>query len=161
MNTEEKLINLIQDFKNAMLVTRSDGGTLDARPMAIAEATDDGQVWFVSDRNSGKIADLMLERDVAITMQSSDKFVTLSGECRVIDDRAKLDDLWQESWKVWFPNGKADASIVLLKVEPEQGEYWDNSGASGLRFLIKAGVAYLQGERAETDSKINATVSLK
>lgn len=160
MNTEKKLIDLIQSFDNAMLVTRSDDGSLHARPMVVAEATDDGNLWFVTDRSSGKIADLMLDQDVAVTMQSSSVFATLSGECRVVDDRAKLKDLWREAWKVWFPEGKDDPSITLLKVVPDQGEYWDNSGATGVRYLIKAGRAYLQGERASTDAGINASVKL-
>ena len=76
MNTQEKLIDLIHDFDNAMLVTKGDDGSLDARPMAVAKATDTGEIWFVSDRNSGKVADLMLDHDVAVTMQSDRKFVT-------------------------------------------------------------------------------------
>jgi len=160
MDTHSKLVDLIQDFDNAMLVTKTDDGSLDARPMAVAEATDNGELWFVSDRNSGKIADLMLDRDVAVTMQSSSKFVTLSGECRVVDDQSKVDSLWNDAWKVWFPEGKSDPSIVLLKIEPARGEYWDNSGATGVKYMIKAGKAYLQGERAETDESINASVSL-
>ncbi|QDT11939.1 pyridoxamine 5'-phosphate oxidase family protein [Planctomycetes bacterium K23_9] len=160
MNTQEKLIDIIQDFDTAMLVTRSDGGVMDARPMAIAQATDDGAIWFVTDRNSGKIADLMLDSDVAVTMQGKRQFVTVSGECRVMDDRAKIEELWKEAWKCWFPEGKSDPSIVLLKIEPTRGEYWDNSGVAGLKYLIKAGKAYLQGERAETDASVNASVSM-
>ena len=160
MNPNEKLIDLIQDFSNAMLVTKSDDGSLDARPMAVAQATDEGELWFVTDRNSGKIADLMHDNDVAVTMQSGRKFVTISGECRVVEDQAKINELWNEAWKVWFPGGKADPSIVLLKIEPQRGEYWDNSGVAGLKYLIKAGKAYLQGERAETDDSVNASVSL-
>lgn len=160
MNKQEKLIDLIQDFDNAMLVTKTDDGSLDARPMAVADATDDGELWFVTDRNSGKIADLMLDRDVAVTMQGSRKFVTISGECRVVDDQAKIESLWKEIWKVWFPEGKTDSSIVLLKVEPTRGEYWDNTGVAGMKYLIKAGKAYLQGERAATDESVNASMSL-
>lgn len=160
MNTQEKLINIIHDFENAMLVTKSDDGSLDARPMAVAKAKGDGELWFVSDRSSGKIADLMLDRDVAVTMQSSRKFVTISGECRVVDDQAMIEELWKETWRVWFPGGKSDPSIVLLKIQPQHGEFWDNSGVAGLKYLIKAGKAYLQGERAETDASVNASVSM-
>jgi hypothetical protein len=49
---------------------------------------------------------------------------------------------------------------VLLKIVPTHGEYWDNSGVAGLRYLIKAGKAYLQGDRAEVDESINASVSI-
>ncbi|QDV64066.1 pyridoxamine 5'-phosphate oxidase family protein [Crateriforma conspicua] len=161
MNTEEKLVDIIQSFDNAMLVTKTDDAKLHGRPMAIAEATEDGQLWFVTDRSSGKIADLMLDSDVAVTFQSDRRFATVSGQCHVVDDQAKIEDLWKEAWKVWFPGGPSDPSLTLLRVDPEIGEYWDNSGLSGVRYLIKAGKAYLQGDTPETDDSINATVDMK
>ena len=160
MDTQHKLIDLLSDFDTAMLVTRGDDGSLDARPMAVAQVEDDGRICFVTDRNSGKIADLMLDKEVAVTMQSSSKFVSLSGIASPVDDRAKLNELWSEAWKVWFPEGKASDSIVLLRIEPTRGEYWDNSGLNGVKYLLKAGKAYLQGKRPETDVAINASVSL-
>ncbi len=36
MDTHRKLMDLLHDFDSAMLVTRGDDGSLDARPMAIA-----------------------------------------------------------------------------------------------------------------------------
>ncbi|GAA5505809.1 pyridoxamine 5'-phosphate oxidase family protein [Novipirellula caenicola] len=160
MDKHEKLIDLISEFDHAMLVTRSASGTLGSRPMAVAQMEDDGDLWFVTDRNSGKVADLMLDDDVAVTMQGSNKFVSLSGKAHAVDDQAKIDELWNEAWKVWFPEGKSSPSLVLLRVEPTRGEYWDNSGASGLKYLVKAGKAYLQGERPEKDASINASVSM-
>ena len=160
MDTHEKLIDLIQDFSTAMLVTCSDDGSLDARPMAVAQAEDDGQIWFVTDRNSGKVEDLLLDSEVAVTMQGSGKYVSLSGTAHPADVRAKLDELWSEAWKVWFPEGKASESIVLLRIEPTRGEFWDNSGLTGVKYLLKAGKAYLQSERPSTDSATNAAVLL-
>jgi len=156
----EKLVDLIGDFENAMLVTRTSAGELDARPMAVAELESDGDLWFITDRNSGKVADLMLDQEVAVTMQSSKLFVTLTAKAHLIDDPDKVKDLWRDAWKVWFPEGPASQSIALLKVEPTRGEYWDNSGVEGVKYLIKTGKAYLEGERASTDESINARVSL-
>ncbi|TWU08501.1 pyridoxamine 5'-phosphate oxidase family protein [Stieleria varia] len=160
MDTQQKLIDLLHDFDTAMLVTRGDHGALYARPMAVAQVEEDGQIWFVTDRNSGKIADLMLDPETVVTMQGSSKFVSLTGTAQAVDDRAKLDELWNEAWKVWFPEGKASDSIVLLRIEPSSGEYWDNSGLTGVKYLLKAGKAYLQGNRPETDASTNASVSL-
>ncbi|TWU21685.1 Pyridoxamine 5'-phosphate oxidase [Novipirellula galeiformis] len=160
MDKYEKLVDLMGDFDSAMLVTRCSDGSLEARPMAVAELEPDGGLWFVTDRNSGKVADLRLDDEVAVTMQGSNKFASLAGTARAIDDRAKLDQLWNDAWKVWFPEGKTSASIVLLHVEPQRGEYWDQSGVTGLKYLIKAGKAYLQGKRVSNDASVNATVSM-
>jgi general stress protein 26 len=160
MDKHEKLMDLLQDFSNAMLVTRTSSGTLDARPMAIAQIEEGGNIWFVTDRNSGKIADLMLDDEVAVTLQGSHRFVALAGRAHRVDDRAKVNELWREAWKIWFTEGKSDPSIILLRIEPARGEYWDNSGFAGIKYLFKAGKAYLQGERAEVDESINASVEL-
>ena len=160
MTAQQKLIDLIQHFDNAMLVTKTDDGSLDARPMAIADATEGGALWFVSDRTSGKINDLAHDRHVAVTMQNSCRFVALSGECRIVDDQAIVEALWKDSWQVWSPQGKTDPSIVLLNVEPARGEYWDNSGVAGIKYLINAGKAVLHGEPAETSKTVNASVNL-
>ncbi len=160
MDTHYKLIDLLNDFDTAMLVTRDDHGSLDARPMAVAQVEGDGRIRFVTDRNSGKIANLIFDSEVAVTMQSSNKFVSLSGKANAVDDRTKLDELWSETWKVWFPEGKASESIVLLCIEPARGEYWDNSGLNGVKYLLKAGKAYLQVKQPDTDAATNASVSL-
>ncbi|MEZ6137591.1 MAG: pyridoxamine 5'-phosphate oxidase family protein [Pirellulaceae bacterium] len=160
MDIKHKLIDLLQEFTTAMLVTRSDDGALDARPMAVALVEDEGQLWFVTDRQSGKVADLKRDSEVAITMQSSNRFVSLSGVATAIDDRVKLNELWRETWKIWFPDGKTSDSIIFIRVDPTRGEYWDNSGLNSVKYLLKAGTAYLQGEQPETDASLNAKVSL-
>ncbi|TWU01741.1 pyridoxamine 5'-phosphate oxidase family protein [Neorhodopirellula pilleata] len=159
MNTNEKLMSLIQGFDTVMLVTHDAQG-IDARPMAVARLDDDGSMWFATNRDSGKIASLDKDSKVAMTMQSGRKFVTLSGTASVHEDRRLIDSMWTEVWRVWFPDGKDDPSLVLLKVDPSSGEYWDNSGLEGIKYLWRAGKAYLSGEQATVDEDINATVKL-
>jgi general stress protein 26 len=62
-------------------------------------------------------------------------------------DRAEIDRLWNESWQIWFPKGKQDPDLVLLRVQVESGEFWDLSGTNGVRFLWAAAKAYFQGEK--------------
>jgi len=163
MNQEDKskkLIDIVRQFDNAMLVTH-DGNRLDARPMAVAQADDDGGLWFVTDRQSSKVMEITASTDVGITMQGSNAFVYLSADASVIDDRVKLKKLWKNSWRIWFPDGIDDPAIVLLHVIPRSGEYWDNSGLSGWKYLTKAGLAYFQGQPPEIGDDINAKVNLR
>ncbi|MBB3209189.1 general stress protein 26 [Rhodopirellula rubra] len=159
MNTNEKLMSLLEDFDTVMLVTHGAEG-FDARPMAVARLDDDGSMWFATNRDSGKIAAMIKDPQVAVTMQGGHKFVTLSGTASVHDDRSLVSSMWKEAWRVWFPKGKDDPSLILLKVDPNVGEYWDNSGLEGIKYLWRAGKAYLAGEQATVDKDINATVKL-
>jgi len=160
--TDDQLQDLIQDFKVAMLVTRNAEGQLRSRPMALADTESDGTLWFFTERDSGKIEELAQDNQVNVVMQSSTKFVSISGLASAIEDRQKVATLWNESWKVWFPGGKDDPSLVLLRVQGDTGEYWDNSGSSGIKYLIEAGKAYLSGTRPDVDGdpQIHAKVNL-
>lgn len=158
----EKLADLLHDFSVAMLVTQTAAGQLRARPMAIGEVLSDGTVWLLTQRQSAKLDEISIDHHVNLTMQSDTKFVSLSGMATIVDNRQKIAELWSEYWRIWFPGGKDDPELILLRVDGETGEYWDNSGTSGLRYLIEAGKAYLSGTRPKVDDdpKIHAKVNL-
>lgn len=159
MNQEEKFTDMLSGFDTAMLITHSDAHGLSARPMAIAEVEEGGRLWFLTDRHSGKMLELARDNHVALTLQSQDRFLTLSGRAEIERRAEKIEELWSEKFRVWFPGGKQDAAITLLHVVPERGEYWDRSGFSGMKYLVKAGKAYLQREQPELDSEEHASVT--
>jgi general stress protein 26 len=159
---DDKLRDLLEDFSVAMLVTRTPAGQLRARPMALAEVEPGGTLWFATDRDSAKVEELEADPQVAVTMQSGAKFVSLSGHAQVVDDRQKLAQLWKTEWKVWFPDGQDDPKIRLLRIDGHTGEYWDNSGTQGVKYLIEAGRALLTGDRPDVgaDPQVHARVRL-
>jgi general stress protein 26 len=159
---ERKLQDLLQDFDTAMLVTRTPTGKLRSRPMALADVEPDGTLWFLTQRGSGKMEEIAGDMHVNVAMQSKSKFVSVTGNVSPVDDPAKVEQLWSEAWKVWFPGGKDDPNLLLLRVRGELGEYWDNSGTSGIKYLIEAGKAYLSGTLPDVDNdpKIHGTVRM-
>lgn len=159
---ESKLCDLIRDFGTVMLATRTAQGELRSRPMALAEVQADGTVWLLTERHSEKLDEIALDNQVNISAQSSSKFVSISGTAKQVEDRQKIADLWNEAWKIWFPGGKDDPTLVLLSVQGTTGEYWDNSGTSGLQYLIQAGKAYLSGTKPDVagDPKVHAKVQM-
>ena len=157
---KEHLYDLLKDFDTAMLVTHPSSGAAHARPMAVAELDPDGDAYFVTSIGSPKIDEVEANPAVTLTFQSSSKFASVSGRVQVVRDRAVIERLWKEAWKVWFPQGKTDPSISLLKFDGEQGEYWDNSGVHGLKYVFEAAKAYVQGQKPSTDRSQNAKVAL-
>jgi general stress protein 26 len=157
----EKFHSLLEEFGVAMLITRTKEDLIRARPMAVAQVEADGTLWFATGRHSGKVEDLDHDSQVAVTMQSKMCFVSISGQGKLVDDRARLDKMWKTEWKVWFPGGKDDPELVLLRVTIEAGEYWDNSGTAGLKYLVEAGKALLTGTRPDNvanDPKVHGKV---
>jgi general stress protein 26 len=159
---EDKLRELLEYFDHAMLVTRSVAGELRSRPMVVADIQPGCCLWFITERHSGKVDEIAQDDHVNVTMQSKMKFVSISGTATVVEDRRKVAELWNELWRVWFPGGQDDPSLILIKVQGDTGEYWDNSGSSGITYLIEAGKAYLSGTKPDVagDPKVHGKVAV-
>lgn len=122
-----------------------------ARPLAIADKHDDGQLYFATAVESPKVGEIQANPQVNVTMQDGRRFVSITGTARVVDDRALVDKLWSESWKVWFPKGKQDPSLRIVVVEPSEAAYWDAAGVQGLKYVFDMAKAYLSGTRPNSD----------
>jgi general stress protein 26 len=151
---------LLHSFNHAMLTTHSRNGELHSRPMIMAEVCDNGEVWLISDAHSEKIEELAEDNRVNVCMQQGQKWVALAGKATVVRDEDHVKKLWSEAWRVWFPQGPEDSSVVLIKVSPEQGEYWDNEGISRVKYLYETAKAYVTGTTPSLDKDIHSKVSL-
>jgi len=156
----EHLFEVLRDFDHAMLVTRSLDGHIHARPMAVAELEADADAYFVTAIDSPKVAEIEADPRATLTFQGPKRFATLCGTVHVVRDRALLDRLWKDAWKVWFPRGKDDPEISLLKFDAEHGELWDNAGAEGIKYGLEAIKAYAKGERISTEGTGHERVDL-
>lgn len=147
-NKTRHLSELLESFDTAMLLTRV-GDQIHARPMAIAEVEGASTMWFVTSSESPKAQELRTDFRVSLTMQSAHKFVAISGTSALVQDRARIEALWKDTWKVWFPEGKKDPKIALIKVNVEDAEFWDNAGVNGIRYAFEAVKAVIMGESPE------------
>jgi len=87
--------------------------------------------------------------------------LSFSGRGRVVRDRKRIEELWKPDWKAFFPKGKADPKIALLRLVAGEAEYWDQHGAKGLSFLIQGAKAVLRGEAIKNgDAEQHAKVQL-
>jgi general stress protein 26 len=156
---KEHLYEMIREFDTAMLVTDSEDRELRGRPMAIAEVGADGSLWFTTSATSPKVDEIKAHDHIAVMMQSSERFISLSGHGEIIRDKNHLRRLWRESWRAWFPRGVDDPDVVLLRLRPVEGEYWDIQGWRGARYVFEAVIAAASGERlGDGDADWNAKV---
>ncbi len=127
----EKIWDLIKDARVAML-TSEDNGRLRSRPMVASQKNfDDGRLWFFTRADSPKADQVQREHQVnaSYASASDNSFVSLSGEASLVFDRADIDAHWNDMLKAWFPDGKADPNLALLRVDVHQAEYWDAPGS--------------------------------
>ncbi len=54
-----------------------------------------------------------------------DYFACLSGQVQVQNDRAMIDKLWSHYVEAWFPGGKDDPNLALLRFDIDDAELWE------------------------------------
>ena len=54
-----------------------------------------------------------------------DYFACLSGEARLDDDPAMIDKLGSRHVEAWFPGGKSDPNLALLRFDIDSAELWE------------------------------------
>lgn len=158
--TQQKFEELLDSFQTAMLVTRSGDEELRSRPMSLASREDDGSLFFATKADSGKVDEVLEHPGVNIAMQKNSAYLSVSGKAEVVNDQDRIEELWEPSWQLWFEEGKEDPSIVLIKVDATQGEYWNFDTTDKLEFLFEAGKAVLKGDSVNYESGDHAKVRI-
>ncbi|MDX5482573.1 MAG: pyridoxamine 5'-phosphate oxidase family protein [Hymenobacteraceae bacterium] len=160
-NTKEnlqKLVDKIKDIDIAMMTTMDDDGSLRSRPMQTPEVKADGALWFFTGYESGKSHEIKNDSHVNLSYSkpSDNLYVSVSGRASLSRDRQKIEELWSPAMKAWFPEGKDDPNIGLIKVTIDKAEYWD-SPSSAVVHLYGMAKAAITGERPDPgdNKKIN------
>lgn len=146
-----KLNDLLEKFRFAMLTTRAADGTLTSHPLTVQETEFDGDLWFIIGTHATAVEHLATDAHVGVSFSGSDAWLSLSGTAGIVDDPAKLRELWSPSVDAWFPEGPESSDVALLKVAVTGGEYWDSPGGR-----IATAIAFVKtkitGERPEGDN---------
>ncbi|MBF9253626.1 pyridoxamine 5'-phosphate oxidase family protein [Pontibacter sp. 172403-2] len=154
----EKLIGFIKDIDIAMMSTIDADGSIRSRPMQTQQTKADGLIWFFTGYASDKTHELENDAHVNLSYASPDDnlYVSVSGRATLSKDKAKIEELWTPAMKAWFPKGKDDPNIGLIKVTINKAEYWDAPSSTMVQLYGMAKAA-LTGERPDAgeNKKIN------
>jgi len=153
----EKLVEMVKGARICMLITIEEKGeNLSGRPMSISEIEEDGTMWFFSKASSSKADEVEKERKVAISItdESRHNYLMINGTATLVNDKVKMIELWSSIMKVWFPLGLDDPDMILIRVTPEEVDYWDSSSNNMLVLfkMLKAivtGKEYAGGEHGK------------
>jgi len=139
-----KLAELMKGIKFAMLTTVESDGSLHSRPMTTQEVEFDGDLWFFTNAHSPKVWESGNHRQVNVSFADpgKSKFISASGSASLVQDRAKMQELWKPAYKIFFPQGLDDPEITLMKITVERAEYWDSS-PTGLGRMFDFAKAYV------------------
>jgi general stress protein 26 len=135
ITTEKKLDelhDLIKDMNIAMFTTRRPDGSLVTRPMATQEAGHFADIWFVTSTETNKLDELETDPHVNLGYldRGSMEWVSVSGTAKISKDRAKIHELYEPDWRMWFEDkggemdgGPDDPRLALILVDAESVVY--------------------------------------
>ena len=150
--SQEKLHDLLKQFSTVMLVTHGASDEMRARPMAVAGLDADCGMWFFSNHESAKVHEITHDtRANVVCSQGGSVFLNVAGGASLSNDPAKIEALWNEAFKVWFPGGKDDPELTLIHFVPDRAEYWDNQGVNKLSYLWQSMKAYVTGTTPQVE----------
>ena len=150
----DTLHKLIGEIPIAMLTTTTADGTLISRPLQTLEFDAEHVLWFATDANSEKAAEIKANPHIGLSYadRRDNSYVSISGPARILRDPQKLDELWTPSMSIFFPQGKEDPDLVLIRVEIERAEYWDGPGTLVGKMLYLAAAALTGNPGVMTDN---------
>ena len=148
----QKIAEKIKSVKTAMLVTTDEEGNLRSRPMQTLEVSGT-DLLFITGYNSGKTDEIKNESHVNVSYadESKNVYVSISGKAHVSKDPKKIEELWNPAFKAWFPKGKDDPNVAILRVAVNSAEYWDSPSspvvhAIGFVKAVLSGESYKPGD---------------
>lgn len=144
----KKIEELVKGIHICMMTTAREDGTLSSRPMAVQDKPFDGTLWFLTRSTSDKIDEIRHDQHVLLGFAdpSSSKYISLRGRARVGQERGKINELWNPMYKAWFPKGKDDPEIAVLRVVVSEADYWEASGAKVVTLMKYAFAAATGGK---------------
>ena len=139
------LWEIVRGTRFAMVTTHDAGGELCSRPLTTQnEGKDFGDtLQFFVPAESDVARQVAADSRVGVTFADTgkDRYISISGSARVVQDMARQRALWSPLAQAWFPGGASDPLLRLLEVRMDSAEYWDVESSKMVQLLKMAKAA--------------------
>jgi len=105
--------------------------------MVAIEVDINGNLWFFTNLRSAKVKDIEMDGHVHLVFANptKDSYVDLRGRASIEQDKKSIEDKWNPIIKAWFPEGKNDPDLCLIKVKTDEAHYWDTESTKMVQML--------------------------
>ena len=133
----DKIKEMAEDIKMCMFCTELSVRPVPTRPMSVLEVDDQGNLWFLSSKNSNKNFEIKHDDDVQLIFakNADAHFLSVFGKAVIYTDRSHVADIWVPVANTWFEEGKNDPNATVIKVEPQDAYYWDTKSGKMVSML--------------------------
>ncbi|WP_151737564.1 pyridoxamine 5'-phosphate oxidase family protein ['Paenibacillus yunnanensis' Narsing Rao et al. 2020] len=150
----ETVRDLIKGIDTAMFTTISPEGLV-SRPMKTQEVEFDGDLWFLTKKDTSKFDEIL--HDPRVNVVYADKsYVSIRGVARIVNDVAKKKEFWNAGYEAFLKTSYDDPNVILIQVHAESAEYWKSGNlAEKATYMFKR----LTNQDTE-QSDMNQTIKL-
>lgn len=154
----KKIQELAEAARTCMMITKLQSSPLSIRPMATQKVDDNGFVYFLSVKDSDAIEHIKSSPEMQLTYSNDSKseYLALYGKAEAYRDQKQIDEMWNSFIKTWFPEGKEDPNIIIIRFKVESGYYWDTRHGKAAQLLGMV-VGAITG--AETDDSLEGKLN--
>jgi len=116
------------------------------QPMSPQVDVEAGVIYFYSDSTS-ELGSTILARPSSVHLChiDGDYQACVKGMLMPHNDRAIIDKFWSPAVEAWYPGGKTDPKMLMLKFEPHDAAVWA-SDKSMIGFMFEIAKANLTGK---------------
>jgi general stress protein 26 len=153
----DRVWEIMEDISVCMVTTHA-GGRMRSRPMHAIPDREENAVYFITDTRGAKDDEIAAAPDVCLAFADigDNTFLSITGTAETVRDPDKAEEFWSTEAQAWWPRGPRDPAVRLLRVEPEQAEYWDTRGNS-ITVALRLMAARMTGRPPDlgTNRKVN------
>ena len=131
--TLQDLAKKMADIDFTMLITKTSGGKISARPMSNNGEVDfDADSYYFTWEDSRMTDDIEHDPSVSLTFQGNKGlfgkpplFVAVEGQGELVRDKAAFAPHWKPELDRWFKDGIDTPGVTMIKVRASRVHYWD------------------------------------
>ena len=97
--------------------------------MSIHQVDDEGNIWFISSKESNKNFEVTSDKRVQLffTSMSDSHYLSVFGDVTIYKDKEEIDTIWNSIANAWFEESINDATVIIIKVTPTNVYHWDSN----------------------------------
>jgi general stress protein 26 len=122
------------------------------RPMTAFVEKENRSLWFFT-RDDADIVRQADEGKAMFILQADRMQACIGGHLAPVrNDRARIDKFWNAAVAAWYPGGKDDPALMLLRFDAEDAEVW-LAQAGPARFALEIARANITGKEPDVGDK--------
>ncbi|MFC3076544.1 pyridoxamine 5'-phosphate oxidase family protein [Phenylobacterium terrae] len=118
------------------------------QPMTAFAEPETGQIWFFTYKDTELAEQVAQGAQAMFVFQAKKLWASIGGRLTQQHDRERMDRFWNPVVAAWYPEGKDDPRLTLLRLDAEDAQVWV-SDAGPAKFAWEIAKANARGRQPD------------